>query len=584
MPGESEFEPCSTAYLTVVLGLTYSRLIENTDLQTHRSLSTNSGLKSPHDYIFSHTVPQESPSTEAASDIFPHSPALAFDNHDIHATFVSSPQTHVQAEGRHHSAIGTQSFAHHASQLAPSGQHGYFTDEFFPSELMSSIIDDFFIYVYPIIPMVHRPTFLKNFRENRHTRDANFFALVLAVCASTIAHHSERLLVYQTAPTPLRIQTSLEVVEYCHTQSVQSRSPRYFDEVSYNKWAIAYLFYTSFYQVGNINKSRILEMEAVLFARLLELHRISAYAGLNCIETQLRKKAFVVMMHAYVHYELQNIRKEKVAFLDCSTLHEIDLEELLPMPQDDEEITESDYGSYDTARPSLAAALRLRAELFLTAVTEITSKNRRGAKKVHCRCTRLIDPVSYNLHLRSRLYELRYKLDGAPWYLRQWAPRELGIDFTPDQEFQIGVIRADIHTTHLWLQTCILEHLEYLTPTITSPSPGLSASPQEVLQITVSSQWEQREEICRQMLQVLCSTPHLCLDILGVHLIFKIRDVAGPLLSYLDSNGEYSTPTGFYGRAKQYLQEFSDKLRQLDRSGKPNFESLQTWVDTDRLP
>lgn len=86
------------------------------------------------------------------------------------------------------------------------------------------------------------------------------------------------------------------------------------------------------------------------------------------------------------------------------------------------------------------------------------------------------------------------------------------------------------------------------------------------------------------MLQVLCSTPHLCLDILGVHLIFKIRDVAGPLLSYLDSNGEYSTPTGFYGRAKQYLQEFSDKLRQLDRSGKPNFESLQTWVDTDRLP
>jgi hypothetical protein len=180
------------------------------------------------------------------------------------------------------------------------------------------------------------------------------------------------------------------------------------------------------------------------------------------------------------------------------------------------------------------------------------------------------------------LYELKYRLDSAPWYLRQWAPRELGTSVSPDKEFQIGLLRADIHTTHLWLQTSILEHLDYLTPTLSSPSPGFSGSPQEVLQLTASSPWEQREEICRQMLQVLCSTPHLCLDILGIYLIYKIRDVASPLFSYLESNGEASPPPGFYGRAKQYLQEFSDKLQQLDRSGKPNFESLQTWVDTDK--
>lgn len=546
-----------------------------------KSLSSTSGFTSPHDSVFSPTTPPDPSSVEETSDIFSRPPGLAFHSQN-HANSAKSPQNQGQAEVGHNSTIISHSSIDHAPQRVSVFQQHPSTDVVFPDELISHIVDDFFTYVYPIVPMVHRPTFLQNFRENRHAHDANFFALVWAICASTIAHHSEKLVVYQNASTPLLIQSRLEVVRYCHLRSVQLRSPQYFDEVSHAKWATAYFFYTAFYQVGDINKSRMLEMETVLFARLLELHRISAYTGLNCIESQLRKKAFAVMMHAYVHYELQNIRKEKVAFIDCSTLHEIDLEELLPMPQDDEDITENEYGFHDTAKPSLAAGLRLRAELFLIAVTEITSKSRRGSKRVHCRCTRLIDPVSYNSHLRSRLYELKYRLDGAPWYLRQWAPRELGPSVTPDKEFQIGLIRADIHTTHLWLQTSILEHLDYLTPTLSSPRSSFSGSPQEVLQLTTSSHWEQRDEICRQMLQVLCSTPHLCLDILGIYLIYKIRDVASPLFSYLESNGENSFPTGFYGRAKQYLQEFSDKLQQLDRSGKPNFESLQTWVDTDK--
>ncbi|KEF52840.1 uncharacterized protein A1O9_11257 [Exophiala aquamarina CBS 119918] len=479
----------------------------------------------------------------------------------------------------------TPSTPGYASQLsfAISEQNQYLDGDLFPAELIPRMIDDFFAYVYPIVQMVHRPTFLKNLRDNRHARDPDFFALIMALCASIVAHRPEKLTEYQTSPTPLKIQTPLGVVDYCHARSVQFRSARYFDEVSHTKWATAFMFYTSFSQAGDVNKARMMEVEAILFARLLELHRISAYAGLSCIEVQLRKKAFGFMMHAYVHYELQNIRKERISFIDCSTLHEIDLEELLPAPQDDEDITENNYGPYDITQPSLAAALRLRIELFLMAITRITSKNRRGTTDVHCRCTRLVDPSSYMKHLRSRLHELKYKLDSAPWYLRQWAPMKLGGKVSRDKEFQIGLLRADIHTTHLWLQTCILDHLEYLTPAVGAPNSPISRSPQEVLLFAVSSQWEQREEVCRQMLQVLSLTPHLYLEILGIYLIHKIRDVASPLLSCLDNNGESPTSPGSHDRAKQYLQEYSEKLRHLDRSGKPNFESLQTWIDTDRI-
>jgi len=467
--------------------------------------------------------------------------------------------------------------------MAISEYNQYLDGDLFPVDLLPRVINDYMTYVYPIVQLIHRPTFLRNFRDNRHAQDPNFFALVMALCAVTVAHRPEKLVEYQNSPTPLRMQTQLDLVDYCHAKSVQYRSVRYFDEVSHTKWATAFLFYTSFSQAGDVNKSRMMEVEAALFARLLELHRVSAYSGLNCIQVQLRKKAFGFMMHAYVHHELQNIRKERIAFIDCSTLHEVDLEELLPAPQEDEDITENSYGLYEVAQPSLAAAFRLRIELFLTAVTEITSKNRRGSKGMNCRCTRHTDPLSYMKHLRARLHELKYKLDSAPWYLRQWAPRELGTEVSRDKEFQISLLRADIHTTHLWLQTCILDHLEYLTPTILSPSPSLSRSPQEILHLAASSDWELREEVCRQLLQVLSLTPHIYLEILGIYLIHKIRDVASALLSRLDENGENPISPSSHDRVKQYLQEYSEKLRHLDRSGKPNFESLQTWIDTDRI-
>lgn len=523
-------------------------------------------------------------SNEAVSDVLCDPSTIAF-NDNVHANSMWGPHARNQVDGGHISSIRTPSTPGYASHLsiAVSEHNQYLDGDLFPVELIPRVINDFLVYVYPIVQLVHRPTFLRKFRDNMHAQDPNFFALVMALCGATVAHRPEKLVEYRNSPTPLRMQTPLEVVDYCHARSVQFRSVRYYDEVSHTKWTTAFMFYASFFQAGDVNKARMMEAEANLFGRLLELHRISAYTGLNCIEVQLRKKAFGFMMHAYVHYELQNIRKEKVAFIDCSTLHEIDLEELLPGPQDDEDITESTYGQYDMTKPSLAAALRLRIELFLTAITEISPKSRRGPKGIHCRCTRLIDPPSYMKHLRSRLHDLKYKLDSAPWYLRQWAPRELGVEVGRHKEFQIGLLRADIHTTHLWLQTCILDHLEYFTPALGVPSPPLSRSPQEALHLAASSQWEQREEVCRQMLQVLSLTPHMYLEILGVYLIHKIRDVASPLLSRLDDNGENPTSPGSHDRVKQYLQEYSEKLRHLDRSGKPNFESFQTWVDTDRI-
>ena len=84
----------------------------------------------------------------------------------------------------------------------------------------------------------------------------------------------------------------------------------------------------------------MIEVESMQLARLLGLHQISEYAGLNCIEAQLRKRAFWLMFYGYVHAQYQNLRKERLSYLDANILASLDLEQLMPLEVDDEWISE----------------------------------------------------------------------------------------------------------------------------------------------------------------------------------------------------------------------------------------------------
>ncbi|KAJ5414068.1 hypothetical protein N7509_000695 [Penicillium cosmopolitanum] len=84
----------------------------------------------------------------------------------------------------------------------------------------------------------------------------------------------------------------------------------------------------------------MLSVEAMQIARLLNLHRISDYEGLNCIETQLRKKGFWLVFYCYVHASLQNLQGERLTYLDPAVLQLVKAEDLIPLEIDDEFIFE----------------------------------------------------------------------------------------------------------------------------------------------------------------------------------------------------------------------------------------------------
>jgi len=105
--------------------------------------------------------------------------------------------------------------------------------------------------------------------------------------------------------------------------------------------------------------------------------------------------------------------------------------------------------------------------------------------------------------LRMRFERLKYSLDGVPEMFRPWAPltaEEPKTSYAVDHKFhrQCEIMRANIQVTHLWLQSNILEEIAAGT-TSESPVNRSYTHPNSEVQIL----WSAREDICRQLLNIL---------------------------------------------------------------------------------
>lgn len=463
-------------------------------------------------------------------------------------------------------------------------------EEFCTKDLLKRILSDYLEHLYPLIPVVHRPTFHRDLCENRDLYDDDFFGLILSLSAVTVGTMPNRFKEYKACATPLRFRTRTEMIRYCHDRVHCLRGHDFFENINYNKWAASYLLGIALFQIGEHNQARMIEVESMQLARLLGLHQISEYAGLNCIEAQLRKKAFWLMFYGYVHAQYQNLRKERLTYLDANILAYLNLEQLMPLEVDDEYIDEHKVLAQPEGVISVVVGFNTASRVFWTALQSPT------AEPGDCYCEKSRSSLAQYHHLKSRLHELRYMLDSLPPQLRQW--QSTGDDpnlYGPDPEnsrilhAQYATTRANIHVTHLWLQSILLDQVDaiLLNPSICEKL-GPSVPDHQ-------ARWIEREHICRQLLHVLWNIPDVFLEPNGHHLLsltrttlhsrrliillqtYKVRDVAVGLFTC-----PFEPHTDAGKRAAEYLREFANKLSSLDGSEMPNLLSRQSWVDTDR--
>jgi hypothetical protein len=254
---------------------------------------------------------------------------------------------------------------------------------------------------------------------------------------------------YKTCATPLRFRTRTEMIRFCYDRAHRLRGYDHFEHVNYNKWAASYLIGIALFQIGEPNQARMLEVESMQLARLLGLHQISDYIGLNCIEAQLRRKAFWLMFYGYVHAQYQNLRKERLTYIDAHILATVDLEQLMPLEVDDEYIHEDTVIAQPAGVLSVVVGFNTASRVFWTALQSPTEESD------DCYCERVRSPVAQYHHLKSRLHELHYTLDSLPPQLRQWQintdnPALYGLE--PEKcrllKAQFAATRANVHVTH----------------------------------------------------------------------------------------------------------------------------------------
>lgn len=163
------------------------------------------------------------------------------------------------------------------------------------------MLDDFVTRLYPLIPVIHRPTFRRSIATSQDNGDPDLLGLVIGMCSAVVGAMPSRFAAYRNHDPPFPFESRKAFIDHAYTVSQTLRGPDYFDQISYQKFATSYLFDIAFFQIGNANRARMVEVECLQLGRMLNLHRITEYRGLNYIETQLRKKGFWLLFYSYVH-------------------------------------------------------------------------------------------------------------------------------------------------------------------------------------------------------------------------------------------------------------------------------------------
>lgn len=270
---------------------------------------------------------------------------------------------------------------------------------------------------------------------------------------------------------------------------------------------------------------------------------------------------------------------ERLSYLDPVQLQLINPDDLMPLEVDDEFIFEHEVLMPPVPTSCLTTGFNIHSRVFWAAIRSPHPKN--GLAEP-CACVRAQDTDVRLAYLRDRLQCMQNLLHDVPPSLRLWEVSGNSLQDLASDEFSALLrssfesMRVNIHVTHLWLQSLLLDQLE-----ASQAAQGLSAADSPGLNTSLADTrilWRTREELCRQLFFLLYNVPELNLEINGLHLAYKVRDIASAMLNCPFQAGEPEAE-----RAAEYIRLATEILSRLDTSESVNTMNLQAWVDTDRI-
>ncbi|KAL1890752.1 hypothetical protein Sste5346_008077 [Sporothrix stenoceras] len=466
--------------------------------------------------------PKPSPSTTTTDEA---SPA---DSHYAPSENITLP-TNSSLPGD--AAYSSSQDAAGTGMTAGSAQWLLSTDRICSRRVFDAMIQDYLDLQYPLMPLFHRPSFRRDLDAGRETTDAIFFSLLVTMCAALVANVPSTFYKYKSLDDGSRFclpyATRSDMVNDCHDIVMQLRRFNYADTTTHEKWSIAYLLGVAHGNMQHQTRSMMLSAEADHHLRQMHsYHTVTASRHRRSnIELQLHHKAVCLSAIGY----LVELDPFEPPFVNELQMHKLTYWKETLLEVDDDRRLEV----FDSPTPASPAAKQQHLEL-----------------------------------LKAGFEKQKHALDDVPKEFDEWTiggGTQGQRDTDPVVARQFEIMRANIRVTHLWLQSLIFEDIV-----------SLSTEGEQEPSSNLRNLWDDRENICRQLLHVLYNISHDNLAPNGSSLVHKIRVVAATLV---DCPFEFQ---GSIGRqAYSYIQAFASLLSTLDGAN-DTAHSLNVWTNLDQ--
>lgn len=180
------------------------------------------------------------------------------------------------------------------SQSSPRPLVDTTLNAFCPHTTFSEIITDFLELVYPVLPIIHRPSFQHLYETDEHVRSPSFMRLCLSVAAATIASLPRKLCAYSQGTTYSSVAEMVKrAIQMVHISRAMEE-PDYASYPTIELLNSSLLLSVASHYVALPDQGWLFANEAMLFTRTMGLSGIEGYKDVPLIEAELRKRAFWV--------------------------------------------------------------------------------------------------------------------------------------------------------------------------------------------------------------------------------------------------------------------------------------------------
>lgn len=162
---------------------------------------------------------------------------------------------------------------------------------FAPEPAFLAILDDFIRRVYPVLPLIHIPSFTESLSRRDFETDPAFFRLCVSLCAVTVASIPRKIASYGVTG----YKDARELVNRASHLVLMSRittTPEWQDKATVDSMVVSVILAMASHYAGKPNAGWAYASEAVHFFRELKLYREEAYKDFNAIEAELCKRSF----------------------------------------------------------------------------------------------------------------------------------------------------------------------------------------------------------------------------------------------------------------------------------------------------